>query len=211
MARLRARLVGALLAALLLVPMLFTSRRVNEEAIHVALALQTEEGFWDALVGSDEPWLVEFFDPRCSSCQAFAPVWKDLVAAPWAVRLRFASVSIEAPSGMDLAKHLGVIEQGLPNVQLFTQKRSHEGASAEEDDTGAALGRPMQHLVMEGGELALTAPALRQRVLNILHAQQLEQLGIVGDDSAGDGPDEDSGGTGIAAADAGRDADDLGD
>lgn len=203
------------LIALLLIPMLFTSRRVNEEAMHVAMALHTEESFWEAL-SSDNPWLVEFYDPRCASCQAFAPVWRDVVAAPWA-GLRFASVSIDHPSGMELAKHLGVIEQGLPNVQLFVQRRRHSGAGAEEDGSSTVDGRPTQHHIMDGGEPALTAPALRQRVLSILHSQQLEQLGIIDGRASGSGnrADETSEQTAReadeATADVARDADDLGD
>lgn len=63
--------------------------------------------------------MVEFFDPKCSSCQAFKPTWDQLPRMAWKEPLRFRALSIEDASNLALASKLGVLEQGLPNVQLF--------------------------------------------------------------------------------------------
>lgn len=191
----RNRLVGATLGLLVIVPVLYTSSRVNEQAVRVAMALDSEQQLWDAIGASDEPWLVEFYDPRCSSCQAFVPEWRELVRMPWAGGMRFATVNIEARAGMALATKLGAIEQGLPNVQLFVHA---DGAGAGD---GTSSGRPVQHLVMRG-DSPLSASALRQKVLRALHGAQLAQLGIE------DEPDDSPAASGEASGAA---RDDLGD
>lgn len=192
-------LLGATLVFLLAVPILFTSLSSTPETTRLSMALDSES-FWGAIETSHEPWLVEFFDPRCSSCQRFEPVWRRLIALRWANGMRHAAVSIEARPNMELARRLGVIDQGLPNVQLFVPSRGKIEGGSE------APSRPTQHLVMHGGEDAMTAVALKERVLEILHVEQLKELAISKRGGVG-GPDDPGG----DAEDAARDADDLGD
>lgn len=93
---------------------------------------------------SDAPFLVEYYDPRCSSCAAFAPVWEELTTASWHIELHFATLSIEA--GLDSATLKMLTEQGLPNVQLFLPNHGN-------DERGQRL-RPEQRRVMAGLESA---------------------------------------------------------
>lgn len=209
--RVRRRLVYATVALFVLVPTLYTSFRVNQQAIHAAVSIDTEERFLKLIVRSGESWLVEFFDPKCSSCQAFRPVWKELTSRPWAHQLRFATVSVGTNAGMELAKHLGILTQGLPNVQLFlsADESDDEGAdedggldeagarsdsdAAPENNRGGARRKPKQFAVMGGADVGMSAVHVQQRVLQIIHDAQLEKLGLAdADGSDGDDDDDDA-------------------
>lgn len=186
--RFRTKIVGAIVGVSFIVPLLLWSRRAAEIAPRAAVPIDGEAGFARAVAGGEDSWLLEFFDPNCSSCQAFAPTWKELVALPWSSGVRLGTVSIGEPAGFALAKRLGVIAQGLPNVQLFLASGKYDeddfdadaedlSAEAEQKALAAAHG-PKQYRVMDGSEPGVSAAALKQRVLAIIHRAQLEELGL---------------------------------
>lgn len=101
-----------------------TSRANAPEARRGALRVTSLDALAHAVATSGEPWLVEFFDPRCGACRAFSPVWKELLATgvqpPGSAHaVRFATVDVSTAGGMDAARHLGALEHGVPHVQLF--------------------------------------------------------------------------------------------
>ena len=92
---------------------------------------------------SQDVWLVEFYSGRCGSCQEFAPVWESIEATVQTIRLGksrqnmsfshnsnrivlphfpLGKLDIDVDANMKLADALGVLEEGLPNIQLFTSK-----------------------------------------------------------------------------------------
>jgi thiol-disulfide isomerase/thioredoxin len=68
------------------------------------------------VVDSEFAWLVELSSKHCGSCKEFAPQWEALTRAYSG--LHFAHVSIDTPSGRELAKELGALKEGIPNVKL---------------------------------------------------------------------------------------------
>merc|ERR1719453_2963821 len=54
----------------------------------------------------------------CGSCQEFTPTWKKL-AGMTKGEIETYKVSIDKPDGVALAQDLGVLEKGIPNVQLY--------------------------------------------------------------------------------------------
>jgi len=63
----------------------------------------------------------------CGSCQEFAPKWEKLASS-----IKYIStgkVSIDNETGLNLAKSLGVLDQGLPNIQLFKDRGKENGLS----------------------------------------------------------------------------------
>jgi thioredoxin-like negative regulator of GroEL len=82
------------------------------------LAVDIDPSDFDKEVLQDErAWLVEFYSPMCGSCQEFTPVWEGLEGSMKSLVL--GKVNIDIPEGAKLADKLGVLEQGIPNVQLF--------------------------------------------------------------------------------------------
>merc|ERR1711871_1353991 len=67
---------------------------------------------------SKEAWVVKFESKMCGSCQEFAPEFEK-VKESLQESLRFGAVNIDDADGMKLAKKLGVLKEGIPNVKLI--------------------------------------------------------------------------------------------
>ena len=62
-------------------------------------------------------WVVKFYSRMCGSCKAFKP---DFEAARGKVDgLHWAQVSIDDKENIGLAKKLGVLTEGIPNVKII--------------------------------------------------------------------------------------------
>ena len=81
---------------------------------------------------SQRCFLVEFFSGMCGYCQEFEPTWLEL--AKTTTRLEPARVNIDMPGGLAVAELVGVINEGIPAVVLFNQRRtdSHQTLMAGE-------------------------------------------------------------------------------
>jgi len=110
--------------------------------------------------GSPFAWAVKFYSAMCSSCQAFEPDWQK--ARESVDGLHWAAVNIDNKANIGLAKRMGVLTEGIPNVKLFnagevplavvtgdtptaevvaTELRAVLGrAGAQKDDAGYYLG-----------------------------------------------------------------------
>jgi len=74
---------------------------------------------YDTIVtNSDEAFMVEFSSKMCGSCKEFAPEWESLSQS--LKRIKTAHVYIDDADGQKIAEKLGVLEAGIPNVQLYT-------------------------------------------------------------------------------------------
>lgn len=62
-------------------------------------------------------WVVKFYSKMCGSCQAFQPAFEE--AAKQVEGLHWAAVSIDEKENIALAKKLGVLTEGIPNVKLI--------------------------------------------------------------------------------------------
>ena len=76
---------------------------------------------------SPRVFLVEFFSGMCGYCQEFEPTWLEL--ARTTTRLEPARVNIDMPGGLAVAELVGVINEGIPAVVLFNQKRTDANAT----------------------------------------------------------------------------------
>ncbi len=73
-------------------------------------------------------FMVEFYSGMCGSCREFSPTWTKLENV--AKNIATTKVNIDEPDGMEFAKKLGVLEEGLPNIRLFTSTApDHKGVS----------------------------------------------------------------------------------
>jgi thiol-disulfide isomerase/thioredoxin len=73
-------------------------------------------------------FMVEFYSAMCGSCQEFAPTWAKLEKA--SKNIVTAKLDIDEPDVMAIADALGVLEEGLPNIRLFTEANGgHKGIS----------------------------------------------------------------------------------
>ncbi|KAK3288836.1 hypothetical protein CYMTET_3700 [Cymbomonas tetramitiformis] len=85
------------------------------------LAHVTELGiqnFDRLVVESDHVWVVEFYSPRCGTCQEMAPIW-ERVSKGLQKEFLFGSVNIDLEEGMKLAEKLDIFNEGIPNIQVY--------------------------------------------------------------------------------------------
>ena len=76
----------------------------------------TLEEFKKNVIEDDRVWLVEFYSGMCGSCKEFAPTW-DRIEMSLNDVLK-TKVNIDQKGGMEVAKYMGALEEGLPNVRL---------------------------------------------------------------------------------------------
>jgi len=83
---------------------------------------------FDAVVMQDpRVFCIEFYSSMCGSCTEFAPTWATLEGKMTSVVT--AKVNIDEKSGMALAQKLGVLDEGLPNIRLFSRAGEENGES----------------------------------------------------------------------------------
>jgi hypothetical protein len=58
----------------------------------------------------------------CGSCQEFAPVWETLTRKLKSIKS--GKINIDTSEGMKLAQKLGVLDEGIPNIQFYSRKGS---------------------------------------------------------------------------------------
>ena len=76
------------------------------------------KGNYQEAIADDVVWLVEFQSGRCGTCRDFAPIWSKLVDAVGG-KARFGVVDIDGAAGMELAKDLDALEDGIPSVRML--------------------------------------------------------------------------------------------
>jgi len=92
----------------------------------------------------ERAWLVEFHSPMCGSCKEFEPVFKR-VSASLGQNIAVGTVNIDTKEGMSIAKSLGVLEEGLPNVRLMNKRGgASRGSSILKDFTTASPDLPQK-------------------------------------------------------------------
>jgi thiol-disulfide isomerase/thioredoxin len=76
-----------------------------------------------ATVLTDEKvWAVEFYSSMCGSCKEFNPTWTKVEKSLKSIAT--TKVNIDTKEGMEIAKELGVLEEGIPNLRLFSNLKS---------------------------------------------------------------------------------------
>jgi thioredoxin-like negative regulator of GroEL len=79
------------------------------------------EEFETEVTGSKFVYLVEFFSSMCGSCKEFSPVW-DTVEESLAKKLKTGKINIDKKAGLAIAQEMGIMEDGIPSLVLFTSK-----------------------------------------------------------------------------------------
>ena len=82
-----------------------------------SLHIESQQQWSQRVVSGDFATLVHFKSGMCKSCQEFEPEWTKITQVVHGVR--FASVDIDRPFGLKLAKNFGVLDEGIPNLRIF--------------------------------------------------------------------------------------------
>ena len=83
--------------------------------------------FASEIIDDERVWLVEFYSTMCGSCKEFSTVWEKVDASMRSIVT--AQVNIDFPAGMEIAKKLKVLEEGIPNVKLLNSNHLKSGTT----------------------------------------------------------------------------------
>ena len=89
------------------------------------LTLSTED-FSKEIVKDDRVWIVEFYSAMCGSCKEFTPTWEKLEFSLKS-KVVLGKVNIDDQNSMKLAQSLGVLDEGIPCIRLYTSKSDDKG------------------------------------------------------------------------------------
>lgn len=78
--------------------------------------------FEQEVLRDDRVWLIEFYSPMCGSCTEFTPTWTRLQNQM--ISIATGKINIDEEKGMALAQKLGVLDEGLPNIRMFSSNSS---------------------------------------------------------------------------------------
>jgi thiol-disulfide isomerase/thioredoxin len=85
--------------------------------------------FKKSVLEDDKVWLVEFYSSMCGGCQEFASTW-DKIENEFSKsvgKIVTGKISIDNKAGLKVAEELGVLEDGVPHVRMFSRKGDPNG------------------------------------------------------------------------------------
>lgn len=90
------------------------------------------DSFQNTVIEDGRVWVVEFYSGMCGSCQEFAPTWTRIEDSLKSIAT--GKINIDKKPGMQLAESLGVLEQGIPHVRMFSRLGDTKGRSIMSDE-----------------------------------------------------------------------------
>lgn len=94
--------------------------------------------FASTVLDDDRVWLVEFYSSMCGGCQEFASTWnriEKLYSKKNDGAIVTGKINIDKKEGLKIAEELGVLEDGVPHVRLFTKKGDNKGSTVVKSDS----------------------------------------------------------------------------
>ena len=70
------------------------------------------------VTGSDNVWVVKLYSEMCGSCQDFQPTWNSM-SDDLKKSYNLAQINIDKTDGMNLAKKLSALREGIPALMVF--------------------------------------------------------------------------------------------
>mmetsp|Transcript_36730 Transcript_36730/g.50991 ORF Transcript_36730/g.50991 Transcript_36730/m.50991 type:complete len:158 (+) Transcript_36730:158-631(+) len=107
----------------------------------------TKLNFETKIIRSPQVWVLEFMSPKCGTCKELKPVF-EFVAGKMKQHISFGTVNIDDPDAMQLAKNLGVMEEGIPNIKMFRMSDGKPTAVWTGWDVPSA--KEIEHLIQKG-------------------------------------------------------------
>ena len=98
--------------------LLLASTANHAQATDSRAFLDVVEGNWETVMQDRQVWVVKFESRACGGCRAFAPEFARAMLELKGL-VKIGVVNIDEPSGHRLAKQLGVLAEGVPNVKLY--------------------------------------------------------------------------------------------
>lgn len=74
---------------------------------------------WSMVEESADIWAIEYYSKMCGSCKEFEPTWESLSEElKLSSKVKVGRCSIDDRQGMKLAQEQGILDRGIPAVQI---------------------------------------------------------------------------------------------
>jgi thiol-disulfide isomerase/thioredoxin len=115
---------------------------------HDILELSAKQ--YEKMVAADDHvWAVKFHSEMCGSCQSFKPTFE--AGAEAVDGLHWAAINIDIKENIGLAKRMGVLTEGIPNVKLVNAADSPLSIVGGELPTAAEFTDKVRDVLVQAG------------------------------------------------------------
>jgi len=93
--------------------------------------------FASTVLDDDHVWIVEFYSSMCGGCQEFASTWdriEKLYSKSSNGVIAAGKINIDNKDGLKVAEELGVLDDGVPHVRMFSKKGDKKGSIVLKSD-----------------------------------------------------------------------------
>ena len=108
-----------------------------------------ELNFERVVLRSSQIWVVLFHSATCEGSQAFKDTWEAFSAS----LTKIQTAQVEIDENMELARELGVLNDGVPTVRVFHKLKDRRGKAIMRQDimTTKQLQQALRKVIVRGG------------------------------------------------------------
>ena len=121
------------------------------EDLHAHHEVMTLDGeAYERIISEDKHvWVVKFYSPMCGACKAFQPVFEEMHTM--VDGLHWAAINVDNKSNAALAKRMGVMTEGIPNVKLVNAADMPMNVVSGDTPSVAALAAQIKETLVKAG------------------------------------------------------------
>lgn len=89
---------------------------------------------YEQITSSSQVGMIEFYSSMCGGCTEFAPTWTRIAdkVKPFIIT---GKINIDDKAGMKIAQELGVLDDGVPHIRIFSRKSDQVGIPILKSDS----------------------------------------------------------------------------
>ena len=106
----------------------------------------TAKSYAEMVVGDEHVWVVKFYSGMCGACASFAPAFDE--ARVLLHGLHWAQLNIDDKENMSIAKKLGVLNEGIPNVKIMNAAEAPLSVVSGDTPTATDLVKSLQEKLL---------------------------------------------------------------
>lgn len=89
---------------------------------------------YEQIASSSQVGMIEFYSSMCGGCTEFAPTWTRIAdkVKPFIIT---GKINIDDKAGLKIAQELGVLDDGVPHIRIFSRKSDKVGMPILKSDS----------------------------------------------------------------------------
>lgn len=100
---------------------------------------------YEQITSSSQVGMIEFYSSMCGGCTEFAPTWTRIVdkVKPFIIT---GKINIDDKAGLKIAQELGVLDDGVPHIRIFSRKSDKVGMPILKSDSSTGYDDVMKSI-----------------------------------------------------------------